>query len=474
MLKRFKSFSNTPYVYDSNNNEIYKVDENVFKALSEAGDIVANCKDEVLKKNMMEAGMNNDILPVQTPDQLKAELEDLKIGFKKLILGITHSCNLRCKYCIYSGNYKDERTHEQKQMSIETADKIIDAYFVKRKTDHPSFVIFYGGEPLVNFEAISHIVTRLASMGEKVAYSVTTNGMMLKNESILDFLIKHGFIMNISFDGPVQEIMRVDEAGRGTFNDLMTIIEHISKKHPKFYKERVGFNVTVTPATNLPETVEFFNTHPLFKEKVLNIIRQYDPDNAFCKRYNLMEKKETLKKEFEILRRHYPDIYKEKLPFYDSCYLALLANLQQRPMGKKEYLPMNSCCYPGLNAIFVDIDGTTSACERTEHCPIGNINSEPVNDKAVSELVNKYHEIASKLCPKCWAASLCSKCYSHVKRGEINEENFVSVCDDFRSSLLKSLELFTTIKEKDEHAFEDIKSVTDIPATTDYNENIVI
>lgn len=40
-------------------------------------------------------------------------------------LQVTQGCNLRCKYCAYSGNY-DNRVHSGKRISKETAFKAID------------------------------------------------------------------------------------------------------------------------------------------------------------------------------------------------------------------------------------------------------------------------------------------------------------------------------------------------------------
>ncbi len=466
MLHLFRSFSDTPYVYDSNTNDFFRVDEHVYEVLDEAGGKLSSCKDEKVKKTFEEAGVTEETPPLQTPEKFKEEMEKMNIGFRKLIIGLTHTCNLRCRYCIYSGNYQDERTHEGKHMSRETADKIVETFFVKRKEDHPKLVSFYGGEPFTNFPIITRIVEKVSSLTDDVAYSVTTNGILLKNEEMLDFVVKHNFIVNISFDGPVQETMRVDEKGRGTFHDIMELVEHISKKYPEFFKTSLGFNVTVTPATNLPETVEFFNTNPLFKGKSLNIIRHYDPDNVFCRKYDLEEHEKTLRDEFEAMRKGFPEAYRKNLPFNNGCYLQSMAKMNQRPMGKSDHLPINSCCYPGMNALFVDIDGTVSSCERTEHAPIGHMDSKPVDPDVADGFIRKYHEVASHHCPQCWAARLCSKCFSHVRRGTVTEENFIANCDDFRVSLHKTLQLFVSCKEKDEKAFDEIKPITEILTLT--------
>ncbi|MEQ8188953.1 MAG: radical SAM protein [Candidatus Eremiobacterota bacterium] len=464
MLLLFRSFSNTPYIYDSNTNDMFNIDENVYEKLQEVNGHISELKDEKIKKSCEEAGITDSILPLQDPELFKKDMEEMNLGFTKLTLGITHSCNLRCSYCIYSGTFQDERTHESKHMSREMADKIIDTFFIKTEEPEkqPQVVIFYGGEPFMNFPVLKHVTERVKRLNEKTGFSVTTNGMMLKKADILDFIVKNNFLMNISFDGPVQDRVRIDEKGNGTFNALISILESIKEKYPEYYEKNIGFNVTVTPATDLPETVAFFHSNPLFKNKNLNVIRHYDPDNAFCRKYDLMENQELLKGDFEKLRKEYPEIYKENPSFHNGCYLSSMVQVNQRAMGNRGFLPLNSCCYPGLNTVFVDINGNCFACERTEHAPVGHIDKKPVDDEIVEKYVKTYYDIASKHCPQCWASHLCSKCYSHVKRGEVTEKNFLEYCDSFRKSVKSSLELFATIKEKDETAFDDIKVITSI------------
>ena len=102
MLLLFRSFSNTPYVYDSNTNDMFKIDENVYEKLQEVNGHISKLKDEKIKKSCEEAGITDSILPLQKPELFKKDMEEMNLGFTKLTLGITHSCNLRCSYCIYS------------------------------------------------------------------------------------------------------------------------------------------------------------------------------------------------------------------------------------------------------------------------------------------------------------------------------------------------------------------------------------
>ena len=153
-----------------------------------------------------------------------------KTGLKSLILTVTEDCNLRCKYCAYSGNYVYRREHSKKYMSFEVAKKAIDYYFsqvnqgIKYNPFKKVLVTFYGGEPLLNFNLIKKCVSYINTNYDNIDldYSITTNGTLL-SEKIIQWLLEHDFYLHISLDGPEEEHdrCRVYENGKGTFNDVM-------------------------------------------------------------------------------------------------------------------------------------------------------------------------------------------------------------------------------------------------------------
>ena len=85
-------------------------------------------------------------------------------GFRQLILVVTQDCNLRCLYCAYSGNYENMRTHRARPMTPDVAEEALKRYFegfrcAKRRDPYRMPTIsFYGGEPMMNFGLIRHIV----------------------------------------------------------------------------------------------------------------------------------------------------------------------------------------------------------------------------------------------------------------------------------------------------------------------------
>jgi len=95
--------------------------------------------------------------------------------FEALLLNITESCNLACKYCIYSGKYENERAETRLKMSVDTAKKALDI-FLPRSGDFP-YIGFYGGEPLNNMPLMKAVVeyARTSSLDKDLVFSITTN-----------------------------------------------------------------------------------------------------------------------------------------------------------------------------------------------------------------------------------------------------------------------------------------------------------
>ncbi len=113
---------------------------------------------------------------------------------KTLLLLISHSCNLNCKYC-YEW-FKDSR-----KMSWEQAVEILEKEFLYN-TEPIESVDILGGEPLTNFEIIPQICKWIWNKFPKTQIFARTNGVLL-SETMKDWFgaNKHRFILGLSIDG---------------------------------------------------------------------------------------------------------------------------------------------------------------------------------------------------------------------------------------------------------------------------------
>ena len=76
-------------------------------------------------------------------------------------------------------------------MPVETGKKAIDFLLEHSGNRHNLELDFFGGEPLMNWDAVKEIIKYARSKEEeynkKFRFTVTTNGMLLNDESI-DFI----------------------------------------------------------------------------------------------------------------------------------------------------------------------------------------------------------------------------------------------------------------------------------------------
>lgn len=181
-------------------------------------------------------------------------------------------CNLACKYCFLGNNSEKRKLFSSTDMTKEIADKSID-FFVRQLSlsgidfeKNTPQIIFFGGEPLINFEIVEYVAQQIKEMKsnnpilENCELTVITNGTLLTKERIIN-LNDLGVTINISIDGSTKEAneMRVDVAGNEVFDKLITILDLFKK-----LKIKLSLSVTLSEKTikDLPG--------------LLNLIKKYD------------------------------------------------------------------------------------------------------------------------------------------------------------------------------------------------------
>lgn len=129
-------------------------------------------------------------------DYLSAKKE--KDGFNptSLTLMVSQECNLRCIYCYGNGGEYNKRG----LMNFEVAKQAVD-FLVKNSKSNDLSVVFFGGEPLLNFTLMKQVVEYCNTISSKAfKYSITTNGLLI-NPEVENFLLENKFTIQISMDG---------------------------------------------------------------------------------------------------------------------------------------------------------------------------------------------------------------------------------------------------------------------------------
>jgi uncharacterized protein len=182
---------------------------------------------------------------------------------------LSEQCNLACKYCFLGNSNPEKRKHFSLQnMSMETAEKALNfllRQLEKNNNVEKPFIIFYGGEPLINFEVLDFLADRINKLRATKPYlkdasvSVVTNGLLF-DEKKLKRLKELNVNIGISIDGCTEEsnALRVDRAGNPAFSRILKILDMA-----KNCGIGVGLSVTLNEEAikNKAEMLELINKY---------------------------------------------------------------------------------------------------------------------------------------------------------------------------------------------------------------------
>lgn len=103
----------------------------------------------------------------------------------------TYACNLRCKYCF------EYRQNSCRSLTIEELSKGIEEARQNNYLKEGLQVMFFGGEPLLNFDCI---LAGMQLLGKGFNYYVYSNGVVF-SEELIELSKDFKFQLVISFDG---------------------------------------------------------------------------------------------------------------------------------------------------------------------------------------------------------------------------------------------------------------------------------
>lgn len=160
--------------------------------------------------------------------QTSQKYQSKKVAVLYFILST--SCNLKCKYCFVENNEFNNHceVNMSREVALEAANKYI-KYIKENINDiYEPQIIFYGGEPFVNFEVMKDVVDCINESGLHINLSLVTNGTLLDDERI-KFLKDNNFHIGISIDGPkdINDANRIYRKGEKSVYD--TVIKTVNK-----------------------------------------------------------------------------------------------------------------------------------------------------------------------------------------------------------------------------------------------------
>ncbi len=355
-------------------------------------------------------------------------------------LELTKGCNLRCGYCYYAA--REEAYDPRTRMSPQIAEQSVDLLLREAQAGEPVHLHLFGGEPLLDFDLLRHVVEygerRAREVGRAITFEVTTNGTRF-SERVDAFLNAHALHVGVSFDGPpdVQDASR--PALRGSSHalaapgiraflasragtplatkthasvvvtrrelDLRRIVDHL---------EGLGFQrIILTPATDLTG-----KSHGLREADLPAILAAYD----------------------DLAARYEHDARLGK-----SSTVTWFPNLMGRLLSGER---RGAFCQGGRDYLGVGADGTLALCYRFYENPefaMGHVDTGI--ERGVTERLLDLPVEKKPACSVCWARHFCGGGCHHenlISTGGLGEPNAIT-CAILRHSMDRTLEAWARL-----------------------------
>lgn len=208
-----------------------------------------------VRKLIVDSAESDD----QEFDIVQAELECKLNQPTILYLMTAQGCNFACKYCPVPETAKK---YGESLLSVEDAIAGIDLWQEHLKDVYDPnvqyYVIFYGGEPLLNKETIRASVAyikRKRGAGELPAnlnLMIATNGVLIDDEMI-SLCREHKIMVGVGLDGPksANDVLKVDSDGAGTFDRIVSKIRLLVQNGIRTFA-----SVSITPF-NIDQIAEY-------------------------------------------------------------------------------------------------------------------------------------------------------------------------------------------------------------------------
>lgn len=403
----------------------YLIKEGILPESEKLEKVQENFKDQYSLSDIADGF--NDLKELYENDILfsKDDYADIAINMKRnspikaMCLHIAHDCNLRCEYC-----FADEGAYHNRRelMSAETGKRAMDFLIENSGKRKNLEVDFFGGEPLMNFEAVKEIVA-YAREQEKIhnknfRFTLTTNGVLLNDKNI-EFMNKEMSNVVLSLDGrkEVNDKVRVKVDGSGSYDTIVNKLLRVAESRNQdnyyvrgtFTKYNLDFSKDVLHLADLgfkqtsvePVVCEATAPYALSEEDLPKIYQEYE---------NLVE-----------------EYVKRKKDGNGFNFFHFMIDLEQGPCVIKRL----SGCGAGCEYLAVAPNGDIYPCHQfvgTEEYKMGSIFEGDIN-KDIRNTFEACNVYTKPDCRECFAKFYCSGgCMANacLLNGDINKPHEIS------------------------------------------------
>lgn len=214
-------------VVDVNSGSVHWVDEEIYNFLDNYNeDGVLDSKADTPENKELIAEIQSlkddgSLFMKDWHEELAKKKKDSVV--KAMCLHVAHDCNLSCEYCFAN---KGDYSGPKGVMSAEVGKKAID-FIIKSSGKRKNIEIdFFGGEPLMNMDAVREIVEYAEQEAEKhnknFRFTITTNGILLdeKNKEYINSKMSN-IVLSIDGRKQVNDRVRTCINGKGSYDIIL-------------------------------------------------------------------------------------------------------------------------------------------------------------------------------------------------------------------------------------------------------------
>ncbi|MFZ2471600.1 MAG: radical SAM protein [Methanothrix sp.] len=404
---------------------------------------------EYNKEKMLESGIEHgihdytnkiDLINAIFPFSIAINTFDLSVSRKRmqkiaaLYLNLAYGCNMRCVYCFAGdGNYGMQNM----LMDTETAKRAIDFLFKANKRGSTCYIVFFGGEPLLNYDVLK-ICTLYAEDKAKennsfVTFHLVTNGTLL-TEEIVQFLKNHKIVIQISLDGPshLNDKLRQFPDGRGSFECVYSKLLMLKNLGIIYLPVRATITHYNCEIENL---VKYFSKIGFTDSFLEPVMFTSDTDYSLTDEDIDTIKKQYRKKADEIIES-IGNCRETDLGWF-SEYISRLYN-----GTKKRYH-----CNAGISILTVTPEGKLYLCHRLagkNNLDVGNLNEGLKTNPLDLQYWGSISVDERKSCLNCWAKYFCGggcDANSFLKYGNLSEKDD-RFCKIFKANVENAIRIY--------------------------------
>lgn len=325
---------------------------------------------------------------------LKEALENHKKKLSIMYLCVSSYCNLACKYCFIEEN--PQSTNCRELMSIETAKLAVDKFCAQLDIngEEKPQIIFYGGEPLTNWDLIKEIIPYAINKCPDLQLVVITNGTLL-TEEICRFLKRYDVGIGLSLDGPKS----INDKNRVFRDGDKSVFDCVSEKVEMLNREGNSYSISATITsdivTNAQDTLTCFKSIDA-KAVFWNLFHYSSPSTDWRAFYSDMSN-------FILMNSD----HLEAMEIPEGRMMELINNFLAG------YFRFQSCAAVGLNQIAVQANGDVCVCQgdsRSHQHIIGNITVDTIDNMLSTPEAQRWgnlHTLYREECLQCDSIFAC-------------------------------------------------------------------